>query len=168
MSQNAFKRMDLTKQTAHRPSLDWSTVGYECFPVGGSIVVERSGSWSLISGALYGYILHLPGLFLDDRSLQPDGKGEGKVLRVFSSGRTLPRNQGWLNFWETRLVTVRKSLYRSCWTELTCHAAVETSLSRNFATLGPLTWQPPCDQERRRLTVLGFNIPSISVHLDDE
>ena len=46
--------------------------------------------------------------------------GEGKVLRVFSSGRTLPRNQGWLNFWETRLVTVRKSSHRSCWTELTC------------------------------------------------
>ena len=45
---------------------------------------------------------------------------EGKVLRVFSSGRWVPRNQGWLNFWETRLVTVRKSLHRSCWTELTC------------------------------------------------
>ena len=38
---------------------------------------------------------------------------EGKVLRVFSSGRWLPRNQGWLNFWETKLVTVRKSLHRS-------------------------------------------------------
>ena len=25
-----------------------------------------------------------------------------------------------LNFLETRLVTVRKSLHRSCWTELTC------------------------------------------------
>ena len=30
------------------------------------------------------------------------------------------RNQGWLNFWETKLVTERKSLHRSCWTELTC------------------------------------------------
>ena len=45
---------------------------------------------------------------------------EGKVLRVLPSGRWVPRNQGWLNFWETRLVTVRKSLHRSCWTELTC------------------------------------------------
>ena len=45
---------------------------------------------------------------------------DGKVLRVLLSGLWLPRNQGWLNFWETRLVTVRKSLHRSCWTELTC------------------------------------------------
>jgi len=45
---------------------------------------------------------------------------EGKVLRVLLSGRWLPHNQGWLNFWETRLVTVRKSLRHSCWTELTC------------------------------------------------
>ena len=45
---------------------------------------------------------------------------KGKVLRVLPSGRWVPRNQGWLNFWETRLVTVRKSLHRSCWTELTC------------------------------------------------
>ena len=36
------------------------------------------------------------------------------------TGRWVPRNQGWLNFWETKLVTVRKSLHRSCWTELTC------------------------------------------------
>ena len=47
-------------------------------------------------------------------------KREGKVLRVLLSGRWLPRNQGWLNFWETRLVTEKKSLPRSCWTELTC------------------------------------------------
>ena len=45
---------------------------------------------------------------------------KGKVLRVLLSGRCLPRNQAWLNFWETRLLTVRKSLHRSCWTELTC------------------------------------------------
>jgi len=45
---------------------------------------------------------------------------KGKVLRVLPSGRWLPRNQGWLNFWESKLVTVRKSLHRSCWTELTC------------------------------------------------
>ena len=45
---------------------------------------------------------------------------EGKVLRVLPSGRWLPPNQGWVNFWETRLVTVMKSLYRSCATELTC------------------------------------------------
>ena len=45
---------------------------------------------------------------------------KGKVLRVLPSGRWVPRNQGWLNFWETKLVTVRKSLHRSCWTELTC------------------------------------------------
>jgi len=50
----------------------------------------------------------------------PKGKRERKVLRVLPSGRWLPRNQGWLNFWETRLVTVRKSLHLSCWTELTC------------------------------------------------
>ena len=37
-------------------------------------------------------------------------KREGKVLRVFSSGRWLPRNQGWLNFWETRLVTAREMI----------------------------------------------------------
>ena len=42
------------------------------------------------------------------------------MLRVLPSGRWLPRNQGWVNFWETRLVTVMKSLHRSCWTELTC------------------------------------------------
>ena len=47
-------------------------------------------------------------------------KEKGKVLRVLPSGRWVPRNQGWLNFWETKLVTVRKSLHRSCWTELTC------------------------------------------------
>ena len=46
---------------------------------------------------------------------RPSKKREGKVLRVLLSGRWLPRNQGWLNFWETRLVTVRKSLHRSCW-----------------------------------------------------
>ena len=46
--------------------------------------------------------------------------GEGKVLRVLPSSRCLPRNQGWVNFSETRLVTVMKSLHRSCWTELTC------------------------------------------------
>lgn len=46
--------------------------------------------------------------------------GRKLVLRVLLSGRWLPRNQGWLNFWETRVVTVRKSLHRSCWTELTC------------------------------------------------
>ena len=51
---------------------------------------------------------------------QQGHEGEGKVLRVLLSGRWLPRNQGWLNFWETKLVTVRKSLHRSCWTELTC------------------------------------------------
>ena len=45
--------------------------------------------------------------------------GGGKVLRVLPSGRWLPHNQGWVNFIETRLVTVMKSLYRSCWTELT-------------------------------------------------
>ena len=45
---------------------------------------------------------------------------KGKLLRVLLSGRWLPGNQGWLNFWETRLVIVRKSLHRSCWTELTC------------------------------------------------
>jgi len=33
---------------------------------------------------------------------------EGKVLRVLPSGRWVPRNQGWLNFWETRLVTVNQ------------------------------------------------------------
>ena len=45
---------------------------------------------------------------------------ERKVLRVLPSSPWVPRNQGWLNFWETKLVTVRKSLHRSCWTELTC------------------------------------------------
>ena len=55
-------------------------------------------------------------LTIDDLSF---GK-KGKVLRVLPSGRWLPRNQGWLNFWESKLVTVRKSLHRSCWTELTC------------------------------------------------
>ena len=38
-------------------------------------------------------------------SRAPEKHWEGKVLRVFSSGRWVPRNQGWLNFWETRLVT---------------------------------------------------------------
>jgi hypothetical protein len=47
-------------------------------------------------------------------------ENEGKVLRVLPSDRMVPRNQGWLNFWETNLVTVWKSLKRSCWTELTC------------------------------------------------
>ena len=58
------------------------------------------------------------------------------MLRVLPSGRWVPRNQGWLNFWETRLVTVRKSL-----PPLMLDG---TYLSRNFATLGPLTSQPPC------------------------
>ena len=39
----------------------------------------------------------------------PSKKREGKVLRVLLSGRCLPRNQAWLNFWETRLLTVRKA-----------------------------------------------------------
>ena len=60
----------------------------------------------------------------DQRHLTVDpstsSKEKGKVLRVLPSGRWVPRNQGWLNFWETNLVTVRKSLHRSCWTELTC------------------------------------------------
>jgi len=45
---------------------------------------------------------------------------KGKLLRVLLSGRWLPGKQGWLNFWETKLVTLRKSLHRSCRTELTC------------------------------------------------
>ena len=46
----------------------------------------------------------------------------GKVLRVLPSDGWVPGNQGWLNFWETRLVIVRKTLHRSCWTELTCQS----------------------------------------------
>ena len=44
---------------------------------------------------------------------RPTHLGEGKVLRVLPSGRRLPPNQGWVNFWESRLVTVMKSLDRS-------------------------------------------------------
>ena len=59
---------------------------------------------------------------------------DGKVLRVLLSGLWLPRNQGWLNFRETRLVTVRKSLHRSCWTELTCQ-----EIARHTLDICPLT-----------------------------
>jgi hypothetical protein len=45
---------------------------------------------------------------------------KGKVLRVSPSGRFVPRNQRELDFWKTKLVTEKKSLHRSCWTELTC------------------------------------------------
>ena len=65
---------------------------------------------------------------------QFQNKREGKVLRVLPSDRMVPRNQGWLNFWETNLVTgveVVKALMLD-----------GTYQSRNFATLGPL-FQPP-------------------------
>ena len=61
----------------------------------------------------------LPSGLCDEEEVDVCGR-EGKVLRVLPSDRIVPRNQGWLNFWETELVTVRKSLHRSCWTELTC------------------------------------------------
>ena len=40
--------------------------------------------------------------------------GEIKVHRVLPSGSRVPRIQGWLNFTEIMLATVRKSLHRSC------------------------------------------------------
>ena len=67
----------------------------------------------------FGYEEENERLLTVDQSWAPV-EGEGKVLRVLPSGRSLPRNQGWVNFSETRLVTVMKSLHRSCWTELTC------------------------------------------------
>jgi hypothetical protein len=54
------------------------------------------------------------------------GGEERRLMHLCWLGRRLPRNQGWLNFWETRLVTVRKSLHRSCWTELTCQGILLT------------------------------------------
>ena len=49
---------------------------------------------------------------------------------VPGSGRWLPRNQGWLNFWETRLVTLKKSLHRSClvinWVLIHCPSLLQS------------------------------------------
>ena len=39
--------------------------------------------------------------------MKEEREKEGKVLRVLPSGHWVPHNQGWLNFWETKLVTVR-------------------------------------------------------------
>ena len=72
--------------------------------------------------------------FLTSFNSQEESKREGKVLRVFSSGRWLPRNQGWLNFWETKLVTVRKSLHRSSGRNLPV---------KEFCYLRTGNWQPP-------------------------
>ena len=45
--------------------------------------------------------------------------GEIQMQRVLPSGSMVPRIQGRLNFTEIRLATVKKSLHRSCRTELT-------------------------------------------------
>ena len=80
----------------------------------------------------------------------PSKKREGKVLRVLLSGRCLPRNQAWLNFWETRLLTVRKSLHRSCWTELTCqgiyYQIIETAFQCNHRILMKIRFPTKLEQ----------------------
>ena len=54
-----------------------------------------------------------------DLATARNGYEEIKVHRVLPSGSMVPRIQGRLNFTEIRLATVKKSLHRSCRTELT-------------------------------------------------
>ena len=63
--------------------------------------------------------------------------GEGKVLRVLPSGRWLHPNQGLRQFLRDQASDSDEVV-----TPLMLDG---TYLSRNFATLGPTFWQPPCN-----------------------
>ena len=75
------------------------------------------GSW---------FLSFASGLLTEHQREKEKRRREGKVLRVLPLGRRNSRNQGCLNFWETKLVTVRKSLHSCCWGWSACLSALGT------------------------------------------
>ena len=83
-------------------------------------------------------------------SQRPDQtlRREGKVLRVLPSGRWLHPNQGLRQFLRDQASDSDEVV-----TPLMLDG---TYLSRNFATLGPIFWQPPWEMERTTLAASFF------------
>ena len=74
----------------------------------------------------------------DGSTLRKEVRREGKVLRVLPSGRWLHPNQGLRQFLRDQASDSDEVV-----TPLMLDG---TYLSRNFATLGPIFWQPPWEE----------------------